>query len=580
MAKDTDQRKFNAYVKSKTKYHESIGPLVINNKLVSEDKEMASQLNQYFGSVFSDENTNTIPSPAKLNYRSKFEDMHFTKDMVEKKIKSLKPSHAAGPDGMSSIFLQSFQSSLSLPLALIYNSSLQSGTVPRDWRDAEVTPIHKKGPKGKSENYRPVSVTSVPGRVKESLLKDGIVQHLEENKLINGSQHGFMKGKSCLTNLLEFFDNVTKNIDCENAMDIVYLDFSRAFDKAPLKRLLSKFEAHGISGKVLKWIENWLSDRRQKVVINGQSSDWVKVRSGVPQGSVLGPVAFTIFINDLDHCANDLSIINKFADDTKLGHVVKNEMDKNVLQNTLNKLCKWAEDWGMCFNEKKCTVLHVGKNNNKFDYFMNGVQLSESKQEKDLGIIVSNDLKYSSQCKEAVRRANFNLYQISKAFHYRDKTTFLNLYKSHVRCHLEYAVPAWSPYLQGDIDLLENVQKRAINMISGLDGKNYEERLKELKLPSLQERRIRYDMIQVYKTLHGANSSKILQTVNTKSAHQTRSVACPLNLKKQRCSTAIRQNFFSQRAVDEWNKLPATLKEAQTVGSFKRLFDTHVKMNN
>jgi ribonucleases P/MRP protein subunit RPP40 len=212
------------------------------------------------------------------------------------------------------------------------------------------------------------------------------------------TQHGFRAGRSCTTNLLEFFEPVTKAADEGKAINIVYLDFAKAFDKVPHNRLLAKVEAAGISGKLLAWIRDWLTNRTQRVVINKNFSTWVPVRSGVPQGSVLGPLLFNIFINDLDDCVKANQLISKFADDTKVGQVLENQASAAELQTTLNELCTWATKWGMEFNVAKCHVMHVGRHNPRSAYTMNGLQLYTTASEKDVGVLISDKLKPSAQC--------------------------------------------------------------------------------------------------------------------------------------------------------------------------------------
>ena len=453
---------------------------------------------------------------------------------------------------------------------------MTTGQVPSDWKLANVTPIFKKGSKSNPENYRPVSLTSVPCKLMESIIRDNVVDHLLLNQLIKSSQHGFMKHKSCTTNLLEFLENVTKMVDNGDPVDIIYLDFSKAFDKVPKLRLIAKMKAHGIRGDVLRWISEWLSGRKQRTVLNGSFSAWADVISGVPQGSVLGPLASIIFINDLDTCTELISIMNKFADDTKLGHKVNTDRDREVLQDCLNKLLVWATDWCMEFNVKKCKILHTGRNNSKFIYNMNGLPLEEIQQERDIGVVISNDLKPSRQCAEAARRASVVLGQVSRAFMYRDRITFLKLYTQFIRCHLEFAIPAWSPWTATDIEILEKVQRRAVNLISGLKGVSYEEKLKELGILSLEKRRKRFDLIQTYKILSGidqVDSSIWFRTVGANAQRLTRTTAYCKNLIPNKSKTEMRHNFFSNRVVNTWNRLPTEVKEARTLNSFKKLLD-------
>ena len=246
------------------------------------------------------------------------------------------------------------------------------------------SPSSKKGRKMAAGNYRPVSLTCVSCKLLESLLKDDIMQHLTRNKLLKNSQHGFMAGKSCTTNLLEFMEKITSAADKGKSVDIVYLDFAKAFDKVPTERLIRKLDAHGIGGRVKNWIAAWLRDRRQRVTVNGKKSGWQRVLSGVPQGSVLGPVLFLIFINDLDQMATENQIIRKFADDTKIGQVIEGPESARELQDTLDRLCQWAVDWGMAFNVAKCHVMHEDKNNPRYQYHMLGEALETTKEERDL----------------------------------------------------------------------------------------------------------------------------------------------------------------------------------------------------
>ena len=572
IANNGNKRPFNSYIKSKTSSRVNIGPLKVNGDLITDNSEMASALNTAFSSVFTAEDSTNIPSCPDPPVGFAIYGTYFDTETVKKKILKLKYSNSSGPDKISSRFLIDHVDSLSLPLSLIFMKSMQSGVVPQDWRDANVTPIFKKGSKHSTDNYRPVSLTSIPCKIMESIMKDEMLDYLLRHSLLKSSQHGFMPKKSCATNLLEFLEKITEFFDNGTPVDILYLDFSKAFDKVPHRRLLAKVETLGIKGDLLKWIDSWLTGRKQRTVLNGCFSEWASVESGVPQGSVLGPLLFIIFINDLDDFVENINIMLKFADDTKLGHRSDSMEDINCLQLAINKLIEWSEIWCMKFNIGKCKIMHIGRNNIRNVYTMAGQPLQVVDNERDIGVIINDNLKPSLQCAHASRRASAVLTQISRAFMYRDKKVFLQLYKQFVRCHLEFAIPAWSPWLVGDIEVLEKVQKRAVNMIVGLRSKTYEDKLIELGLTTLEIRRKRYDLVQTFKILNGFDKvipSIWFRTVDNQHTRLTRNTSYNKNLIARRFKTDIRRNFFSVRVVSLWNSLPIEVKESRNVTIFK-----------
>jgi len=404
----------------------------------------------------------------------------------------------------------------------------------------------------------------------ESLIRDAVTNHLEVNNLIKNSQHGFAKGRSCATNLLEFMERATTVVDGGENFDIIYLDFAKAFDKVPRERLLKKVHAHGIRGKVFTWIKTWLTGRRQRVVLNGKFSSWEEVLSGVPQGSVLGPLLFNIFINDLDDWATGVDILKKFADDTKLGKKITRREHNEELQSALDSLLAWASTWGMQFNMAKCKVMHLGKRNPKFEYKMDGHVLQETTEEKDIGVYITKNLKPAAQCRAAARTAQAVLSQLTRAFHYRDRHVFLRLYMQYVRPHLEFSTQAWSPWHEEDKACLEKVQQRAVKMISGLRANEYEERLKELQLTTLAERRHQAEMGMVHKIMHrqgGLEHSTWFEMANVQ--RNTRSAADPLNIKIRHGRLELRKNFFSERVAAGWNEIPAELKQISNTARFR-----------
>ena len=390
------------------------------------------------------------------------------------------------------------------------------------------------------------------------------------NKLIRDTQHGFRKGKSCLTNILSFLDKVLCSLDEGNCMDVIFLDFAKAFDKVPHKRLLEKIEKHGIGGKLLRMIKNWLCNRKQRVCILGKFSQWQNVLSGVPQGSVLGPLLFLIYINDLE--SGIVNNVLKFADDTKMFGNIVDEWDRSLLQKDLDELVNWSHKWQMEFNTAKCKVMHVGKKNRNFSYHMVGQALVEVQHEKDLGVMISADMKSSDHCIYAFNKANRVLGMIRRTISNKDERIMVSLYKSLVRPHLEYCVSAWSPHYNKDKDLLERIQHRFTRMVIGLRNLTYLERLKKLKLWTLEERRNRGDLIEVYKMCKGFTHVKMEELFvlddNIKGTRGHR-----YKLLKGRCVSDVRKYFFSNRVIDRWNRLDQATVDAPSVNRFKSGLD-------
>ena len=317
------------------------------------------------------------------------------------------------------------------------------------------------------------------------------------------------------------------------------------------------------------------------MILNGAFSAWADVLSGVPQGSVLGPTLFIIFINDID-MAIDItgSFLFKFADDTKVGMVVESESQRDELQSAIANLEQWSQEWQMMFNTSKCHMLHLGRGNKKYQYVMGGQILETVESEKDVGVLVHESLKPSLQCSKASEKANQILGQLSRAVTYRDKQTFLKLYMVYVRPHLEYAVAAWRPWLQSDKQMLEKVQKRAVSMVSNFRARKYEDKLLEAGMITLEQRRERGDLIHMYRIMTGKDDvshSTWFQTMSDRDGGaRTRAVTGYLNVEPPAPSNSeVRRNFFSQRVVATWNSLPDKIKKNETVNAFKNSLDDY-----
>ena len=578
IANSDNVKSFYSYVRKKTKSKCAVGPLKVHNKVVSDNLEMAQNFNSYFATVFTRDDNIAIDVPIHSNATTKMKLPVISQKDVKEKIDNLKPSHSSGPDNITSYVLKKFSENLCKPLSILYNKSIESNIIPEDWKLSNVVPIHKKGSKGDPSNYRPISLTSIPCKIVESIVKDKIVEHIEKFMLMKSSQFGFTKGKSTVLNIIEFLDKFVQDSDNNIASDFIYLDFSKAFDKVAKSKLISKLKSLNLEDKITSWIENWLSGRKQRVVVNGMFSDWIEVLSGIGQGSCLGPLLFIIFIDDIDDVADFIDKLSKFADDTKAGKVIKTHNDCEMLQKALDNLWDWSVKWKMEFNVQKCKVMHIGENSNpKYKYKLNGHELSETNSEKDLGVWCTNDLKPSTQCIEAARKANSALIQISKSFHFRDRHIFRKLYLSYVRVHLEYAVSAWSPYREADIQRLEKVQEKFVKMVSGLKGNSYEQKLKELRLPTLKTRRIRTDLIQVFKIIKGIDKieSSAFFAFMPQNHPSTRN-AHPLNLVGRHCKKDTTKHFFTNRVISIWNNLPSDLKNISKLKLFKLKLDNHL----
>lgn len=573
----TDSKSFYAYVNSKKTSTNKIGPIVDSlGNAVKDPTATSNLLNDYFSSVFVTEDKTNIPEPHVFiseNSDKAMPSMQIYENIVLRKLSLINTGKSHGPDEIHGKLLYEIRHTLAKPLTALFQLSIKSGFIPQDWKDADVVPLHKKGSKCKCENYRPISLTSIICKLFESIVKEAIIEHLNKNELIRDNQHGFMQGRSCLTNLLDFFEYITCELDGGNNVDIIYLDFSKAFDTVPHHRLISKLKAHGLHEEVIKWVKNWLSDRRQRVSVDGELSNWTSVSSGVPQGSVLGPILFLIYVNDLD--IGLVSKLNKFADDCKLGKKIIDGADVEALRQDLNKLSDWSNTWQMKFNTDKCSILHIGRNNGEETYELNNSTLKSVNVERDLGVLLDKNMKFDEQCNLAASSANRTLGMIRRSITCKSKKIIVQLYKGLVRPKLEYCIQAWRPHLKKDIEKLEAVQHRATKMIEGLWNLSYQERLNYTGLPTLENRRDRGDMIEVYKFLNGFNKVNYTKFFDKAKYNNTR--GHNFKLEKGRCRLDVRKYSFSQRVVSKWNALPAGVVAATSINNFKNRYDNYIK---
>ena len=559
------------YINTRLKTRSTIPDLIKEDgSLTANDTEKTQTLNKFFCQVFTQENDNPPDlTPELLPGITEHEPLTFTVELIEKKLRKLDANKAAGPDGLHPRVLKELASVLASPLSQIMQKSLDSHTTPKQWKLAHISPIFKKGDKQLPSNYRPVSLTCILCKLMEAVIRDSVMDHLEENNLLSQHQHGFVRKRSCATQLLQCLDEWTKAVDDGDQTHIIYLDFSKAFDSVPHKRLIMKMRQYGIQSDILQWCKSFLTNRQQKVVVNGQHSQWASVMSGVPQGSVLGPLMFVIFINDLPDVVE--SCVKLFADDVKLFRRTRTTEDKDKLQTDLDNLEDWADKWKMRFNPQKCQVLKLGQQPEPtpITYKLSGHDLETVTSIRDLGVQVNSRLNFHEHISQQVIKANRILGMVRQSFRHLDHPTFTKLYTGLVRPHLEYCHHIVQIQHEQDWKLIESVQRRATKLLAGLRELPYEERLAKLRLPSMHYRLRRGDMIEVYKYLNGLINAPLpfeRDLSDRTRGHQWK-------LKKPTCRTSLRLNFFSYRIINDWNNLPEYVTEAPSINAFKSRLD-------
>ena len=547
---------FYAYAKKHSKSKSKVGPLRDkNNSLIYDADRIANILQDQYTSVFSVPSENDVTHPTICP--NVLKDIDFDeKDFIEA-ISTLSPNSAPGPDGFPAILLKNCKEELAKPLAIFWRNCLNHGVTEEIHKRNHITPISKGGDQGEPSNYRPVSLTSHLTKVFEKIVRKKIVEFINNNDLFNPTQHGFLEGRSCLSQLLSHYDSILSKLEEGLDVDVVYLDFSKAFDKVDHKILLSKLKSIGITDKLLKWIKSFLQDRNQVVFVDGHKSYQAKIQSGVPQGSVLGPLFFIIMISDIDEGTTKAELAS-FADDTRIKKGIQNIIDQFHLQNDLNNVYQWSTKNKMVLNGKKFEHLHYG-NGPATSYFTGEGKIIQTKSStRDLGVTMSDDAKFNQHILTIVEKVQILIGWILRTFSSREHDVMLTLWKSLVIPHIDNCSQLWSPNEVNLVQQIEDLQKSFTRRIKNLHNQNYWERLQTLKLFSLQRRRERYIIIYTWCIIEKLvpNPGTITFYANPRQGRK-----CHIPLVKRGPWQKVIYSSFKVQGPRLFNSLPKRLRD-------------------
>ena len=572
----TNPKQLFAYIKRRIKSDTGIPPLALRpdtDELAVDDLSKADTLAKQYGSVYVVEPS---PPPEFPTISSIVLDaLEITPQEVCGLLQNLRPNSSPGPDDVHPLVLRHLADLISIPVCDIFRRSLDEGRLPYSWKHAVIKPIYKGASRCDPSNYRPISLTSILCKALERLIKTNLQKLMETHRLISPAQHGFRSHRSCISNLLLARETWTQYLDSNKRLDVVFVDFSKAFDKVPHQRLLRKVEAYGIRGKLLSWLSDFLIGRQVQVRVNESLSNTIPACSGVPQGSVLGPELFKIYVNDIPSTIHSECLL--YADDLKLWAPITSLQDAQSFQSSLDSLFTWTNVWLLPINFSKCAVLPLGASEPFLCYQLGGHSIPAVSTERDLGVIVSSDLKTGSDTDRRVSTASRLYGAIRRSFACMTPEIFRTLFTTHVRPILEYGLPASFPLTKGESDRIERVQRRGSKTVLGLRDLEYAQRLCSLNLFSLEYRRRRGDLIYARKILRGELGEELTQFFTFNTSGPTRGHQRKLfKPRRRRMNPLI---TLSTRVINDWNKLPVSVIEATSEARFKMLLDEHLASN-
>lgn len=440
---------------------------------------------------------------------------------------------------------------------------------------ANVAPIFKKGNRSTAANYRPVSLTCICSKLMEHVLASSMMTHLESHNLLYEWQHGFRSRRSCETQLVTFLHHLAQNMDRGRQTDAVIMDFSKAFDKVPHRRLMKKLCHYGIRGNAHRWITSFLHGRSQRVVVDGNASQPAPVLSGVPQGTVLGPILFLIYINDLP--SNLQSDCRLFADDCILFRPILSKSDSDILQRDQDRLADWEDTWLMSFNPDKCNSMTISKSLNptKTTYSLRGHPLDIVESSKYLGVTIDHRLRWKPHINTITNRANSVLGLLRRNLRNAHTPIKEKAYNALVRPHLEYCCSVWDPHQQYLSRQLEMVQRRAARFTLNRyhNTSSVTSMLKQLNWTTLAQRRVVTRLCLTYKVTHCLVAIPFVPYLTP--LHYASRHCHSMSYTRYSPRTDLFKYSYFPRTIVQWNALPEEIVALPTVEAFRSAVQSH-----
>ena len=553
----------------------TIPPIEDGGNIIIDDAEKAKMFNQFFISASSlDETGALVPDHVLINEEKALTEIDITLQDVIDQIKCLDSSKSYGPDGVSPVFLKEGIDILSPVLLKLFRHSLQKGIVPLSFKKANVIPIHKKDLKTIVANYRPISLLSILSKVFEKIVFKYVYNFFKENFILSVFQSGFQSGKSTITQLLEVYHKFCEAVDKNKEIRVVFLDIHKAFDKVWHRGLLYKLKQCGIGGRLLDWFTNYLQNRQQRVVINGQSSEWATITAGIPQGSVLGPLLFLLFIDDITHVVEHCNI-RLFADDTCLFIEVDNRLDvTNKINSDLENINTWAKNWLVTFSARKTKSLIIS---NKKDLHLHpkisldGNDIDEVSSYVYLGLRFSNNLKWSHHIDDISVKAKKRLNLMVPLKYKLDRKSLEVMYNSFVLPSMEYGNVIWGGTFDTEILKLERIHVDGMRLVTGATARsNIANLYYDTCWYSIPERCRMASLIMMYKVKYNLCPEYLHELLPPENFEIIRyNLRNNQNLVVPATRSEMFKRSFFPHAVRLWNDLSIEHRHAPSLEDFK-----------